>query len=241
MRNTSSLATGNRPGLVAAALALGLTAWDATGLDLWLARLSGGSAGFPLRNDWFLYHVLHEGGRYASWFIVLGLCLAVWWPVGFFKRLDTRERLQLATTTLLALLAVSALKSSTRISCPWDLAEFGGVARYASHWTQILQPDGGGGRCFPAGHASAGFAFVGGWFVFRRKSPQIAWAWLGTALTAGFAFGIAQQLRGAHFMSHTLWTAWLCWAVAWAADLLWQPSTARTDSVTSAAAHGDAS
>jgi len=26
--------------------------------------------------------------------------------------------------------------------------------------------------------------------------------------------GLAQQVRGAHYMSHTLWTAWLCWSSA---------------------------
>lgn len=209
-------------GLVTTGLAAALLMWDATGLDLWLAHASGNAAGFALRDNWFLYQVLHEGGRHASWVVVLFLCMAVWWPMGVMRRLDGRQRLQLAVSTLLALLAVSAAKSLTGISCPWDLAEFGGVARYASHWTQILQADGGGGRCFPAGHASAGFAFVGGWFVFRRGSPRIAWAWLGAAVAAGFIFGIAQQIRGAHFMSHTLWTAWLCWAVTWLADALWQ-------------------
>jgi membrane-associated PAP2 superfamily phosphatase len=23
--------------------------------------------------------------------------------------------------------------------------------------------------------------------------------------------GLAQQVRGAHYMSHTLWSAWACW------------------------------
>ena len=27
-----------------------------------------------------------------------------------------------------------------------------------------------------------------------------------------------QQLRGAHFMSHTLWSGWLCWCLAWSLD-----------------------
>ena len=39
-------------------------------------------------------------------------------------------------------------------------------------------------------------------------------------MAAGFALGLAQQMRGAHFMSHTLWTAWLCWTASWFCDLL---------------------
>ena len=43
--------------------------------------------------------------------------------------------------------------------------------------------------------------------------------WLGVAVVAGLALGLSQQLRGAHYMSHTLWTAWVCWAVGFAIDV----------------------
>jgi len=74
--------------------------------------------------------------------------------------------------------------------------------------------DGGSGGCFPAGHASAGFAFIGGFFALRHTLPRTARRWLAGALAAGLVLGLAQQVRGAHYMSHTLWTAWLCWASA---------------------------
>jgi len=48
--------------------------------------------------------------------------------------------------------------------------------------------------------------------------PQTARRWLAGAMLAGFVFGLAQQVRGAHYMSHTLWTAWLCWSVAAGVD-----------------------
>ena len=31
---------------------------------------------------------------------------------------------------------------------------------------------------------------------------------------AGLLFGGAQTLRGAHYPSHSLWTAWLCWTLS---------------------------
>lgn len=213
--------------LATVGLALAFLAWDATGLDLYLARLSGSIAGFPLRDNWFLYNVIHEGGRRLAWLLAVGLCIAVWWPFGWFTRLSTGQRLQLAVSTLLAILMVTVVKSFTGISCPWDEAQFGGVARHASHWVQIFQADGGSGRCFPAGHASGGFAFLAGWFVFRRVDGRIAGWWLAGALAVGMVFGIAQQLRGAHYMSHTLWTAWLCWATAFAADRGWDAMSRR--------------
>lgn len=36
---------------------------------------------------------------------------------------------------------------------------------------------------------------------------------------AGFLLGSAPQLRGAHYMSQTLWTAWFYWAVAAMVDM----------------------
>ena len=91
--------------------------------------------------------------------------------------------------------------------------EFGGTARYVSHWQWGVR-DGGGGHCFPAGHASTGFAYLGAWFWLRRAAPRAATAWLIGALLVGLGLGLVQQVRGAHYMSHTLWTAWLCWVVS---------------------------
>lgn len=201
-----------RTGVLLAAL----LAWDASLLDLVLARAVGGPAGFDLRDNWVLAHLLHDGARRAAWVLVLGLCMGVWWPVGPLRRLDVHERVQLALTTLLAAFAVSVLKSFSTTSCPWDLSYFGGIARYTSHWSGVA--DGGAGRCFPAGHASSGFAFIGGYFAFRRTSPGQSRAWLCTSIAAGLVLGIVQQLRGAHFASHTLWTGFICWTTALAVD-----------------------
>ncbi|MDF1484611.1 phosphatase PAP2 family protein [Ramlibacter sp. H39-3-26] len=190
------------------------------GLDRALAHWFGSSAGFALRDDWFFVHVLHEDARRLGWLLVLALCLGVWWPFGPLRRIGLGERQQLAIGILLSLSVVMLVKSGSRTSCPWDLAEFGGAARYVSHWSLgIRDGGGGGGRCFPAGHASAGFSFLAGYFAFRLRAPRIAYAWLACALAAGFGLGLAQQARGAHFMSHTLWTGWLCWTTAWVCSL----------------------
>lgn len=212
---------------ITAALGLLLLAWDFSGLDLALAHGFGGPSGFPLRDNIFLTVVLHDGVKRLAWLLALALCVAVWWPVGWLRRLALHRRLQLASTTLLAVLVVSALKSFSTASCPWSLADFGGVAHYTPHWQHLFAPDGGGGRCFPAGHAASGFAFVGGYFAFRETAPVIARRWLAAALLAGAVLGLAQQIRGAHFTSHTLWTALICWCVAWAVDGLFARIGAR--------------
>lgn len=199
---------------------IALLAWDRSPGDLLIAQLAGSAHGFALRNHWLLTQVLHEGGRRLSSGVVAILWLGVWWPLGGLKALDRSRRLQLAAGSLVAALSVSALKSVNANSCPWELREFGGPAQLLGHWQGFWQRDGGAGHCFPAGHASAGFAFLGGWFAWRQVAPVRAWRWLAGALLSGLVLGLAQQWRGAHFMSHTLWTAWVCWNVAWAADAL---------------------
>lgn len=205
--------------LVSTGLALAaLLAWDMAGFDVVLARMVGTSEGFPWRNHWMLTFVLHDGARRIAWVLAAALCIGVRWPVGPLRRLDLGARLQLAVTPLVASFVISALKSASFSSCPWDLDLFGGVARYASHWSAVA--DGGPGRCFPAGHAAAGFSFIGGYLVFRHVAPAIARAWLIASLAAGAVLGLAQQARGAHFMSHTLWTAFICWCIGLAAEAI---------------------
>lgn len=196
--------------------------WELAGLDLPLAHLSGSVAGFALREDWLLTTVLHEGGRRLAWLLALALCLGVWWPKGWLLHLNLGQRLQLAAGTLATVMGVALIKSRSGTSCPWDLSDFGGLARYVPHWAGFTTHDGGVGRCFPAGHASAAFAFINGWFVFRETTPRVARMWLGLVLVAGFGLGAAQQIRGAHFMSHTLWSGMLCWLLAWAIDFAWR-------------------
>ena len=202
-------------------LVLGLAVvmgWDAAGADLVVVRWFGSAEGFALRDAWWTRGLLHEGGRWLAWAALLGLVVGIWRPLPAFAGLPQRERIGWVVLTLAAVLLVPALKRVSLTSCPWDLAEFGGVARYASHWA-LGVIDGGGGRCFPGGHASAGFAFVGGYFALRRKQPVAARWWLAGAVLMGLVLGGSQQVRGAHFMSHTLWTGWLCWTTGWLVDL----------------------
>lgn len=197
----------------------GVLAWDMSGLDMPMAHWFGNSQGFPLQNDWFMVNIAHEGARKLAWTIVLSLSLMIWWPMGLLRQVPYSRRVQLVLGSLFSLIVMAIMKRISATSCPWDISDFGGVGHYVSHWAWGVT-DGGGGHCFPAGHASAGFAFISGYFALRHTLPQAARIWLATALLAGLALGLAQQMRGAHFMSHTLWTAWLCWTCCWICDMV---------------------
>lgn len=187
--------------------------WDVSRLDLPLARLAGGGQGFPLRDHWLLTAVLHDGARALAFAAGAWLVLGIWWPTGPLRNVPRSARVQWLASLVFAVLLVSALKHASRTSCPWDLADFGGTAAQVSHWAWGAG-DGGRGHCFPAGHASAGFGFIGGFFALRPHSRRAGRLCLWLSLAAGLLLGAAQQLRGAHFLSHTLWTGWLSWASA---------------------------
>ncbi len=200
--------------LVSVVSLLILLAWDFSGGDMQMAQWWGQASGFALRDNWWMVKVMHEGARNAGWVLLLALLAGIWWPWATLRHMAKAERVILFLSVLAALLTVTLIKGFSKTSCPWDLQVFGGLASYVSHWN-LFQIDGGGGHCFPAGHASTGFAFMAAYFSLRHSGVPAARLWLVCALLAGFVLGLSQQIRGAHFMSHTLWTAWLCWTVGW--------------------------
>lgn len=196
---------------------LALLAWDASGADLTAARVFGGAQGFAWRDSAWASTVLHDGGRLGAWLLLAALVFTAW-RAGQRSAADPgrASRWRWIGVMLVCVLAVPALKRLSATSCPWDLAEFGGVAHYVSHWA-LGQRDGGAGHCFPSGHAVAAFAFLGLYFQWRDTNARRARAWLGAVLVVGLLFGTAQLARGAHYPSHTLWSAWLCWTLCAAA------------------------
>ena len=108
---------------------------------------------------------------------------------------------------------VNLLKVTTHVDCPWDLVFYGGDAPYVPLFAQHpgTFPY---GSCFPSAHASGGYSLVALYFLSRHYRPAWRWMALLIGLLFGLVYGIAQQLRGAHFLSHDLWALAICWLVA---------------------------
>ncbi|GGK14247.1 membrane protein [Luteimonas terricola] len=154
--------------------------------------------------------LLHDAGQMASKLAWLGVVLA--WAathaVGCWRR-HRQPLARLAVSVLVATALVATLKQLMAVHCPWDLVRYGGTAMAGD----------GGGACFPAGHAAAGYAWLA--LAFVPATPSRRRIGLAAGLGAGLVFGIDQQLRGAHFLSHDLWSAALCWMVAVVVAGLW--------------------
>ncbi len=210
-------ACSGRTALITVSCLMGLLMWDASGLDLTVMQGFANEQGFALRDNWWLTEVLHTGGRQLAGVVFLALMTMIGWPVGWFRALTRWQRIEIVLGIALSLLAISTLKHFSLTSCPWDLQAFGGKASYVSHWTWGTR-DGGAGHCFPAGHASSALAFIAlalPWFFSGNARLHRRGQWLLLlVLFSGLVLGLAQTLRGAHYPSHSLWTAWICWIVA---------------------------
>jgi len=212
--------------LLAGALVL-LAAWELSGWDLKLIRFFGDATGFGWRDHWLTSRVLHEGGRWLAGAILAVLAWDAISPLGGGP--SRRERRYWLGVVIVTLVLVPTIKRFTSTSCPWDLAEFGGAVAYVPHWLPFVR-DGGPGHCFPSGHSVSAFAFLGTYFLWRAHSRRVARAVLAATVVLGIAYSWAQMARGAHFASHGLWSAWLCWAMAVAAlARAPRPSTERGD------------
>lgn len=206
--------------IVTAAGLLGLVALEGTSIDLALARMAYDPllGTFPLREHLLTTRIAHDGVKVAA-AVVFGWILAsIWRPIGLLSRLDRPRRVYLFVAVASCLVVVAALKRGSALHCPWGLLEFGGSHPYLRLFGPV-PPGWQRGSCFPAGHALSAFAYIGGYFAWRDVDRRIARAWLIAVLVAGAAAGVSQQLRGAHFLSHTLWTAWLTWTLS--ACLAW--------------------
>lgn len=186
---------------------------EATGLDLRVAdllyRLQGEA--WSLQNSYLLSGLLHDQAKGLVKLLALVLFVLALLSLRLERLRPYRRALwYLALVMPLSGLLVGIGKELTHVDCPWSLARYGGdypyIGLFGSH-----PGDYRFGKCFPAAHAAAGYAFLGLYFFLLQVRP--AWRWYGllAGIVLGLVFGITQQVRGAHFVSHDLWTAAICW------------------------------
>jgi membrane-associated PAP2 superfamily phosphatase len=210
--------------LVALSLAALAAFVQGSPIDLWLAdRLIHWECGaWTLRHSWLLDDMMHDGVNQLVKGLQIGIVLAT--ALAFAVSRFARWRRPLLYLTLAMPLSaglVALLKAWTNMDCPYDLVGFGGDRPFVGLFE--IRPDAlPRGRCFPAGHASGAYGYLGLYFLGRRHG--LAWPGLAIPLAAGLILGVTQQLRGAHFLTHDLWTLALCWLVCWTlSELVLQP------------------
>ena len=187
---------------------------DPSPLDFALERLFYQPGdGFIGRHSFWLEDILHDRAKQAL--IAVGI-LAI---AGFLlSLLPTRLRQwrrplgYLVLALGLSTSVVTPLKTLTGMHCPWSLTEFGGQEQFTPLLAERA-PTANPGRCWPGGHASAGFSLIALFFVLRDRKPRAARAALIFALGLGAVFSLGRMAQGAHFLSHNLWTLLIDWVI----------------------------
>jgi membrane-associated PAP2 superfamily phosphatase len=169
--------------------------------------------GFPARHAFWAERLMHAYGRDFVWLIVI--CSAFTLALSAFRpalQVCRRPAVYVILAIGLTTGLIGGLKQLTHVHCPWDLQGFGGEVIYSTLFgSRELQSV--RGVCFPGAHSGSGFALLALYFALRNYSTRWARRALWGALSIGCSFAFAQEARGAHFVSHDLWSAAIAWSV----------------------------
>lgn len=208
-------------GLLIAALAV----FELTGVDLWLQDFFYNPAAHRWLVDpaWYWPRMIfYQGAKGVIIAFGVGMLVVAAgprrWRAFFGVPADGRKDLWIAFLTLASVPALIGYgKATTNVFCPYDIERYGGDVPYVrvfERYPEGRRPE-RQGRCFPAGHASGGFALLALAGLGRTRRGR--WLGAGIGLLAGWWMGLYQMLKGAHYLSHTVvtmlvaWIVFLCW------------------------------
>ncbi len=199
------------------ALLVAVPLFNFTGIDLWIQdHFFNPDTGRWLlgRHEQPWRFLLYDGIKKLFILLVLGMVLAL----VFLRRKAwvqqyRRGMIIVVLSALLVPLVIGGLKASTNMPCPRNLAEYGGnyphvslFSPYPADFQQTRKI-----KCYPAGHASGGFALLSLFFLF--KTPRARKIAVASALALGWTIGGYKMLIGDHFFSHTVVTMILAWII----------------------------
>ncbi len=173
------------------------------------------------RDSFLLEKILHKGGVIFSMAILvafLGRFIYLFKIDGDKKQRDYAGFIFLSS--VLTILAVFFLKRWSTLPCPWNSVAFGGAIK-PPELLQAFVLNLPNGHCFPAGHSSGGFCFLSIYFGYTFIYGKRKFKTLIPGVLIGITFGVTQQMRGAHYLSHDLTTILLSITIAWVTSLIY--------------------
>ena len=166
------------------------------------------------KNEPILKFFLYEGMKIFLILIAVGILFSLIFSRK--KKLIQEYKKGLIIVLLSAIfvpLFIGSLKAISNTPCPCNIVNFNGVYpavkvfdSYPKDFVQTSKV-----KCWPAGHASGGFALMALFFLF--KTPINQKRALITALVVGWSMGTYKMLLGDHFLSHTIITMIMAWLI----------------------------
>ena len=177
-------------------------------IDFALADWIYQQTAWSLKKSFLFETLLHKSARV----VLIAVYLVIGWLWLQNQKTQNKEAARHLFVLLFAIgssvLWVTVLKRFLDVDCPWDLIRYGGNTAFQSifNYTNTVES----AHCFPASHASVGFSWVAVYFYYLVTRNNKLNKALIIALVLGTVFGFAQQLRGAHFVSHDIWSLIIC-------------------------------
>ncbi|NHZ66984.1 phosphatase PAP2 family protein [Massilia sp. CCM 8694] len=166
---------------------------------------------FPWRDAWIADTFSHVVLKRILITLAIAFVLTALWDLVAPRRWSWLQRYRIRVVALSAVmvpLIISLLKQSSDSHCPWNLTRYGGSEPYV-RLMQMLPAGSEPGHCMPAGHASSALWLISITVFFLPARPTASMCTFITMMGFGFSLGWLQQLRGAHFLTHTLWSLWI--------------------------------
>lgn len=201
--------------LTLAALIIAILFFGLSGTDVWIQRHFYDSTTHTWRVDSHnevLAFIFYDGIKRLL--IIVGVVLLIitliFWRRPFFL-FYRRGMMIVLLSSIVVPLVVGSLKALTNMPCPKSLEIFDGTYPHTCVWENYtakechLEQQ----KCWPAGHASGGFALLSLIFLLKSRRNKII---AGTvAMVIGWSMGSYKMVIGDHFLSHTTITMIVAW------------------------------
>ena len=199
--------------LVPLAVAMLALSFEYSGIDIWWDSLFYDQIHhvWPYTSLYITEDILHIGAKKALMAFAFTNFLLV--LASFVVPVLKPYRKHLFYILIAALagpVIVAYLKGHNHICTPWELTMFGGDLPYIRVFDVV--PDGTPiGQGFPGGHSSGGFAYVSVYFALTAMRSKYRFYGLLIPVLIGIVLSLTQEIRGAHFPSHDMFSFVVCW------------------------------
>ena len=200
-----------------------------SGLDVLIESyfFNSQTGSWPYKSLFITNDILHIGGRDLIVLLAAFNIIAI--IMSFFvksMRPYRKHLLFVLIASATGLLIVNILKNTTHIYTPWSLKIFGGDKPFIRIFDAVPFAS-SVGHAFPGGHSSGGFAVISVYFVLLAMNNKCQYYGLVIPLMLGICFSITQEIRGAHFLSHDLFSLVICWDSSLVWSIIFYPGSLR--------------
>ncbi|QFR49914.1 phosphatase PAP2 family protein [Sulfurimonas lithotrophica] len=166
------------------------------------------------RNDYVLELIFYSGvKKILILFAISILILLIFFRQTLFVKEYKKGLLIVLLSGIFIPAVIGGLKNISNTPCPKNIEYFNGkypnvkvFESYPETFKQECKI-----RCWPAGHASGGFALLSLFFLFKTHKNKVYALLLGIVL--GWSMGIYKMSIGDHFLSHNIVTMLLAWII----------------------------